>query len=293
MKVSVIVPVYNASAFIEKCIDSILEQPEVHEIILIDDGSTDDSNHKCVHYSSSNHKIVLLTHENKENKGAAASRNLGIAHASTEYIAFLDADDYYLPDRFKICKKLFNQYRSIDGVYESIGTTYKCANSEARYTKINKPKVTTTTKVIDSKNLFFELVIGDSGYFSLNGLCLRRKSVFDIRFDETLRSCQDTDYIWRVSLVSTLIPGSINNPIAMRYVHENNSIFLASQIKKMQVLMYYKWLLMLRNYNWPRKVNRTIVSRYISYKSKGTTIGKLLTLCQLLLSYPWLIKKVI
>ncbi|TAH19339.1 MAG: glycosyltransferase family 2 protein [Cytophagales bacterium] len=98
MKVSVIMPVYNAEKYITTAVESILNQTfQDFELILIDDCSTDASVQIIKAIQSS--KIQLL--HTPQNSGAAASRNLGIAAANGEYIAFLDADDWAYPQRLQ------------------------------------------------------------------------------------------------------------------------------------------------------------------------------------------------
>lgn len=90
-KVSVIVPVYNAGKFLSKCVDSLLAQKyEYVEIILVEDGSKDDSARICDEYANKSNKVKVI---HKENAGASAARNTGILNATGEYISFCDADD--------------------------------------------------------------------------------------------------------------------------------------------------------------------------------------------------------
>ena len=98
--ISVIIPVYNGEQFIEKAISSAIMQPEVAEVIVINDGSTDNTQEIIKNLQLESSKIKIYQHKNNENKGRSASRNLGVKKAFSKYLAFLDADDYYLKDRF-------------------------------------------------------------------------------------------------------------------------------------------------------------------------------------------------
>lgn len=97
--VSVIIPFFNAERFIEEAILSVLDQTyQAWELFLIDDGSTDESSDVARHYAGKHPaKISYLEHTNHENQGKSASRNRGLADAAGKYVAFLDADDVWLP----------------------------------------------------------------------------------------------------------------------------------------------------------------------------------------------------
>ena len=91
--ISVIIPVYNVEIYIKKCIDSVLNQTfQNFEIILIDDGSTDNSGRICNEYVLKDNRIKVI-HQN--NAGLSAARNKGIDVSSGNYICFLDSDDWY------------------------------------------------------------------------------------------------------------------------------------------------------------------------------------------------------
>lgn len=90
--ISIIVPVYNSSKVLEKCIDSILAQTyKSFELILIDDGSSDESGKICDKYADIDDRLRVY---HRTNYGVSASRNFGIEKAKGEWIAFIDSDDY-------------------------------------------------------------------------------------------------------------------------------------------------------------------------------------------------------
>lgn len=95
-KISVIVPVYNAGAFLRECVESILKQKDArYELLLIDNGSTDGSRELCEQYAAE-YDSVRVTYESE--RGASAVRNRGLAEAEGEYVVFVDADDYVLEE---------------------------------------------------------------------------------------------------------------------------------------------------------------------------------------------------
>lgn len=96
IKVSVIIPVYNAADFLRKCVDSVRHQTLTDiEILLIDDGSTDSSGSLCDALAGEDKRIRVL---HKQNEGAGLSRNAGLSLAKGEYISFVDADDTVAPN---------------------------------------------------------------------------------------------------------------------------------------------------------------------------------------------------
>lgn len=98
--VSVIVPIYNTSEYLPECLDSIIGQTYQNlEIILIDDGSPDDSGWIADTYAERDPRIKVI---HKENGGVTQARNVGIDHASGDYIAFVDSDDAITKDYFEI-----------------------------------------------------------------------------------------------------------------------------------------------------------------------------------------------
>jgi len=98
VKVSVIVPAYNRAHTIRRCLDSALGQTiSPHEVIVVDDASTDDTT--SVVKSISDERLRLITMPLR--KGAQAARNVGIKNAKGDYIAFLDSDDEWLPEKLE------------------------------------------------------------------------------------------------------------------------------------------------------------------------------------------------
>ena len=109
-KVSVIIPVYNVEQYLEKCLDSILNQTYKNiEIILVNDGSIDRSGVICDEYSRKYNNIKVF---HKENGGVSSARNLGITVAKGEYITFADPDDFLNKDMYKILYENAKNYNS-------------------------------------------------------------------------------------------------------------------------------------------------------------------------------------
>lgn len=119
VRVSVVTPFLNAGRFIQESIESVLAQDyDRWELLLIDDGSTDDSTSIALKYARAHPgRIHYLTHDRRRNCGASASRNLGARHAQGEYLAFLDADDIYLPHKLRDQVPLLDAHPDVAMLY--------------------------------------------------------------------------------------------------------------------------------------------------------------------------------
>ena len=107
MKLSLIIPVYNVEKYLEECLDSVIMQIIVDmEIILIDDGSKDNSGKICDKYAEK-YNFIKVVH--KKNEGVSVARNTGIKMAQGNYIFFLDSDDMLAPN---ILKKIEEDVKS-------------------------------------------------------------------------------------------------------------------------------------------------------------------------------------
>ena len=98
-KISIIVPVYNVEAYLERCVESILKQTYTNfELLLVNDGSTDKSGELCDELALRDQRIRVI---HKENGGLSAARNTGIDYASSDLIGFIDSDDYIDEDMYE------------------------------------------------------------------------------------------------------------------------------------------------------------------------------------------------
>lgn len=125
---SVIMPLYNKAPYVRKALESVMTQTFANfEVIIIDDGSTDDSLAVCEDFISQLHKETKLTNVallRQPNAGVAATRNKGVAASHGEYLCFLDADDWWEPAYLAEMDKLISEY-SDAGIYASNYIYYK------------------------------------------------------------------------------------------------------------------------------------------------------------------------
>lgn len=120
--ISVIIPVYNVSEYLTRCVESVLNQTYDNiEIILVDDGSTDNSGWLCDQYENKHNNIKAF---HKPNGGLSSARNYGIDKAKGDYLGFVDSDDYIAPDMYKCLYTLINEGEydiSICGLFRTDG----------------------------------------------------------------------------------------------------------------------------------------------------------------------------
>ncbi len=232
--ISVIIPVYNAELYLSEALESAVHLPEVGEILLVEDGSTDNSLSVCKQWSDSYEKIKLLTHFENKNLGASESRNLGIKNSKYEYIAFLDADDIYCENRFTEAIKKILTIKDIDGVYCAVGY-------------LNEPngKIFTLSKDLHPHKLFHYLIRGTYGHFHTNGILLK-KSIFVKAgyFNPDLILHQDSEMWLRLAFCGNLVGAELVSPVALIRRHAGNRIWncQSNETKLKSLYASLKWL---------------------------------------------------
>jgi glycosyltransferase involved in cell wall biosynthesis/O-antigen ligase len=181
--ISVIIPAYNIENYISKTIESVLSQTYKNlEIIIVDDGSTDNTNNIIQKYAKKEKRIIVLS---QNNKGPSAARNLGFSVAKGEYLCIIDGDDIMLPEKIESQACLLESN-------PSIGFTY----SKVYYfkDKINDIYIRDLA-AIDGSDLVHQKLLKYGTFITPNSVFFR-KNVFDQfgGFDESLRSSEDFDY---------------------------------------------------------------------------------------------------
>ncbi|KQR95475.1 capsular biosynthesis protein CpsI [Chryseobacterium sp. Leaf180] len=271
--ISVIIPVYNASEYLSKAVHSALQFSEVSEVILAEDGSTDNSLLLCKKLADKSEKVKLYRHEDFGNHGAGATRNLGLRKATCDYIAFLDADDYYLSNRFDAEKTHFKNV--VDGIFGALGTEYLSEKGKAEFQeKFNGNSLTTVNYHAEGSEVFrglLGLTAKTFGtFFHLNTLTVKREALikYNLWFNENLRVHQDSDFIIKLAYHGHLKTGIIDKPIAIRGVHDDNRI---TKIKTYSLQYNQKQLLLWQSLNdWAlkNKVDPVFKKRiFLQYKA--------------------------
>ena len=130
-KISIVIPIYNVEQYLRECIDSVIKQTyENLEIILVNDGSKDNSLNICKEYLDKDKRIRII---DQKNAGLSAARNVGLEASTGEYVMFIDSDDYM---DLNACKVLYNAIEGTD--YEFVSANFVFTDSNGKPWK--KPK---------------------------------------------------------------------------------------------------------------------------------------------------------
>jgi glycosyltransferase involved in cell wall biosynthesis len=201
--VSVIVPTCNRTEFLARAIKSVLDQTyRDYEILVIDDASTVDTEELVSHFNDE--RIRYLRHE--ENRGGSAARNTGIVNAKGAYIAFLDDDDEWLPQKLESQMRVFQENPRAGAVY----TGFISIEAESgRIVDINVPK---------KRGYIFEDLIARNIVGTTSTVIVRSGCFDDVGlFDETLPASQDAD-MWR-RLSRKYFFDYVRTPMVRRILH--------------------------------------------------------------------------
>jgi len=215
--VSVIIPSYNSGRYLAEAIQSVLDQTyHDFEVIIVDDGSTDNTGEVTRQFDDSRVRYIR-----QENKGLSAARNTGVNAASGEYIAFLDADDAYLPDKLGSQIKFLENQPSVDVIMDG----WVVVNAEGDQLDTVRPWETHPTKPDITYWLF-------SYPYAAQAMMIRRNDILQIGgFDESLTATEDGDLFIRLATDGFCI--SWSGMATWKYrVHQQNVTRSASQISK-------------------------------------------------------------
>ena len=229
MLLSIIVPVYNVEKYLRKCVDSLLTQdlpPEEYEIILVDDGSTDQSGTICDEYAAG-HLIVKAMHQ--QNGGLSAARNSGVAVAQGRYVQFVDSDDYLEPNVLKALVEKMETDR-----LDVLRFNYRNVNERYEVIEPNKdPKrwVNYSSEVCDGLTFLNER-LGPACYACQ--FMVRRELLTDCQFKEGIYF-EDTE--WTPRMLIKAQRAASTDMMVYNYLFREGSITLSvDEAKKRKVL---------------------------------------------------------
>jgi len=216
MTISVVIPAYNSAKYIRRAIDSVLAQTRrPDEIIVADDGSTDDTAGVVETYGSD----VQLIHQ--ENAGASAARNAGINAATSEWIAFLDSDDEWLPEKLQLQSELLSRNRQL--VWATANFIYCHCGQNQHTQKLDEPKGRALLNGRDFFEDYFDAYIKAAAGWT--GTMIVKRSVLieaGLFRPEQLRF-NDEDMWWRIAYQHPVI-GYTPRPLAIYHMYVADSI---------------------------------------------------------------------
>ncbi|MDY3225385.1 MAG: glycosyltransferase [Candidatus Faecousia sp.] len=210
--ISVIVPVYNVAPYLGRCVDSLITQTWKNlEILLVDDGSQDDSGRICREYADKDPRIRVI---HKENGGLSSARNAGLEAATGEYIGFVDSDDWIEPGMYETMLALLQKYDAqivCAGRYdvdEATGekTIGLCPNRE---------------ECITGEALAGRIFLWDNCDSSACDKLYRRELLDGIRYPEG-KTCEDVPVTYRIALKAQRA-ALCDRPV-YNYFHRSGSI---------------------------------------------------------------------
>lgn len=200
-KISIIVPIYNVERYLEKCIQSLVSQSFINlEIILINDGSTDNCINICKKYEEIDKRIKII---DKINEGVSATRNKGLAVATGDFIAFVDPDDW-------IDKNMLENMHS--RLVKNSGDICICNYYKEIGEKRLKEEVLTDKGYINNIELINRMVgvesIGKEKNNIMGSVCrflFRKETIDNLRFKENFSMCEDLLFCLKAVLISKKI----------------------------------------------------------------------------------------
>ena len=185
-------PLYNKRNFVRRAVESVSDQTYPNwELIVVDDGSSDGSVEQI---PQSNNKIKILS---QENAGPAAARNLGIKHSDGQLISFIDADNYYYPNKLKTEIEMLTDNSQINWMVSTYHYKKKDHNSLFQFTDIKGNRFIANESAIVT-DLLTRLEISN---WHIEGLCIKKDLLNRVgRFNENLRCYEITEFLIRCAL---------------------------------------------------------------------------------------------
>ena len=227
--ISIIIPVYNVEQYLSRCVDSVINQTYKNlEIILVDDGSTDNSGKICDEYALKDNRIKVI---HKKNGGVSSARNAGLDIAKGDYIGFVDSDDFIEHDMYEYLQNLIIEY---DADISICSIEFIIKNKNIYKTLLKKDELLNTNEAL--KVFYTQLYI----YNKLFNKCIMADLLFDtsVKIGEDMLFC--LEYLKRCNRI---IYGK-----EVKYHYVNNVLSATKKTFNIDKLTYFKSINIFINY---------------------------------------------
>lgn len=273
--ISIIMPTYNRAYVIARAIDSVLKQTySSFEFIIVDDGSDDETQEIVESYRDSRIQYVRL----EENRGANYARNIGLNHCSGEWIAFIDSDNVWEPDKLAI------QVEKIQELSDEAGIIFGKAyihHIDSRYSYImpQKEDVANYTKTMLEKNLI------DTNTVLIKKQCFDKVGCFD----EAFPRLQDWEMFYRIITFGHYEVVFVDKLLSHSYVQTNSISMISKYYVEARLLFFEKFVdIFVEHYEV-----EYVVNEIMGYEGTGMPYGeRYKRIKDILKAYPLLIDKV-
>jgi glycosyltransferase involved in cell wall biosynthesis len=275
--VAAVIPAYNCQNYIERCIDSVLTQTRLpDEIIVVNDGSTDNTADILEKYTD---KITVIT---QPNAGEGAARNTGIKSAKSDFIAFLDSDDQWLPEHIQTQMNILENNPNIVWTTGNFIKRQSIPNSQSPNYPVKKLKT-----ILDSKNSFdsYFTAFVNHAYGHVNTMVISRKVILDAGlFREGLKIGADIDMWLRIAYKHPRV-GFNPEPMAIYYIDIPNSAMRQQKPIEIFIDFINRHISLSRQHNMFdqfKPVAAFIVKRWIRgflFSARGKDIKLLIKTC--------------
>ena len=256
--IAVVIPAYNAELYIGDALDNVIAQTRLPEqIIVVDDGSIDRTAERVLSWKRENFPGLILRQQN--NRGVSAARNTGACHAKADLIAFLDADDLFLPHHLARLELAFKRHPELLVCFGD--ASYFDAQ------KIIRTSSLVGTRIEDVKcheqedglrlmkgSVYMSLLRGN--YVSMSASLVSKSALERVGlFDETIRNAEDRDLFLRLSLIGPF--AYYPCIVAQKRLHENN----LTHSRPVMLSMRYQFLVLQKMLDRTKKLGLSAKER--------------------------------
>lgn len=211
--VSVMMPAYNAERFIRQAVESVLAQKYPHwELIVVDDGSTDQTSEILKQFDDSRIRIIR-----QSNAGESAARNTALQHLRGEYLAFLDADDIYLPNHLEVTVGYLQMHPEYDGVYTD---GYYCDETGTYLQSLSSRRIGPYQGQVIDHVIRSSAVFGPPVCVALRQKIIHKKN---LRFDTNITIGPDWDFFRQYAELAQF--GYVDQKTCLYRIHQTNITF--------------------------------------------------------------------